>query len=98
MAHAAPAVGAVSSVAPFQERRRTADRVFRGALLFNLALTIFWLVTVLTQRSTLFFPHYNVDRAAILRVAQGILWFYVIWGFIWFGIKALLLKYMVGFS
>ena len=31
-----------------------------------------------------------MDREAVLRVAQGILWFYVIWGFIWFGIKALL--------
>ena len=28
----------------------------------------------------------------------GILFFYVIWGFIWYGVKTLLLKYFVGFT
>jgi hypothetical protein len=82
----------------FAERRRTADRIFRGALLFNAALTVFWLFVVLTQRDAVFFRHYNIDRETIGRVAGSILFFYVLWGFIWYGIKSLLLKYVVGFS
>jgi hypothetical protein len=82
----------------FLERRRTADRIFRGALIFNAALTAFWLFVVVTQRGTVFFPHYNIDREAPLRVAGGILFFYVVWGFIWYGVKDLLLKFVVGFS
>ena len=82
----------------FADRRRTADRIFRGALLFNTALTVFWLVAVLTQRGTVFFPNYNIDRGTIGRVAGGVLFFYVAWGFIWYGIKTVLLKYVAGFS
>ncbi len=82
----------------FEERRRTADRVFRGALIFNAALTTFWLYVVLTGRSTPFFQTYKIDREALGRVTAGILFFYVIWGFIWYGVKTLLLKYVAGFS
>jgi hypothetical protein len=92
---ATPAAGPGRS---FADRRRTADRIFRGALLFNTALTAFWLFVVVTQRETAFFRHYNIDREAIGRVAGGILFFYVLWGFIWYGIKNLLLKYVAGFS
>jgi hypothetical protein len=82
----------------FAERRRTADRIFRGALLFNAGLTAFWLVVVLTQRDAVFFRHYNIDRGTVGRIGGAILFFYVLWGFIWYGIKNLLLKYVAGFS
>jgi hypothetical protein len=82
----------------FEERRRTADRVFRGALVFNAALTTFWLYVVLTQRSTPFFQTYTIDREALGRVTAAILFFYVFWGFIWYGVKNLLLKFGAGFS
>ena len=82
----------------FEDRRRTADRIFRGAVAFNLALTAFWLFSIVTRRSTIFFQSYNVDRTAVGRVATGILVFNVLWGFIWYVVKALLLKYFVGFS
>lgn len=98
MAQAGTAVAAVAPLVAFEERRRTADRIFRGALVFNGALTAFWLYAVLTHHNVPFFEHYEVDRAAVLRVAQGILWFNVLWGLIWYGVKALLLKYAVGFS
>jgi hypothetical protein len=86
------------SAQSFADRRRTADRIFRGALLFNAALTVFWLFAVLTQRGTVFFPNYNIDRGTIGRIAAGVLIFYVAWGFIWYGIKNVLLKYLAGFS
>ena len=79
-------------------RLRTAHRVFRGALIFNTALTAFWLFAVLTHRTGGFFGHYEIGRDIVGRIAGGILFFYVIWGFIWYGIKTLLLKYFVGFS
>ena len=82
----------------FADRRRTADRIFRGALLFNGALTIFWLVSAVTGRSSAFFPEYRVTVGSIAQVLSGVLFFYVIWGFAWYGIKTLLLSYFVGFS
>src|SRR4029450_1492295 len=82
----------------FDERRRTADRIFRGALLFNLALTLFWIFVVVTRRDAIFFGAYDFNLQAVGRVLGGVLFFYVIWGFIWYGVKTLLLKYWVGFS
>ena len=82
----------------FADRRKTADRIFRGALLFNGALTIFWLISAVTGRSSAFFPEYRVTVGSIAQVLSGVLFFYVIWGFVWYGIKTLLLRYFVGFS
>jgi len=79
-------------------RLRTAHRVFRGALLFNGALTAFWLFAMLTHRTGGFFEHYEIDRSIVARIVGGIGFFYVIWGFIWYGIKTALLKYFVGFT
>lgn len=99
----APTVTAVGDIRPaasssFDERRRTADRVFRGALLFNAALTAFWLFIVVARREAFFFDHYEIDWHALGRIGGAILFFYVIWGFIWWGVKSLLLIYAVGFS
>jgi hypothetical protein len=79
-------------------RRRTADRVFRGALIFNACLTAFWLFVLVTHRHPVFFAGYDVSRAAIGRVAGGIFFFYVIWGFIWYAVKNALLKFVCGFT
>jgi hypothetical protein len=80
------------------ERRRTADRIFRGALIFNSALTVFWLAMLATGRTTRFFSTPRVDGTTVLQVAVGILFFYVLWGFIWYAVKNLLLKHVAGFS
>jgi len=79
-------------------RHRTARLVFRGALSFNAALTVLWLYTVVTHRPTMFFRDYGVDAAAVGNVLASILFFYVIWGAIWWGIKAQLLRRFVGFT
>ena len=92
------AVAPASVQSSFAARRRTADRVFRGALLFNAALTVFWLFLALTHHETIFFPHYSIDRGTVFRIGGAVLFFYVLWGFIWYGVKTLLLKYFVGFS
>ena len=82
----------------FLGRRRLADRIFTGALVFNVALTVFWLVLLSTGTTTIFFGPGTVDLAAVGRVLAGIGFFYVAWGFIWYGIKTALLKYVVGFT
>ena len=91
-------VAAAPPARSFEERRRTADRVFRGALFFNTALTLFWLFLVATGSQTIFFQVSGLTRDSLIRVGAGILFFYVAWGFIWYGVKALLLTYVVGFS
>jgi hypothetical protein len=83
---------------PIVDRRRTADRIFRGALIFNTALTLFWLVMLAVRGNAYFFATYAVTRERLVQVFTGILFFNVIWGFIWYGVKTLLLRYWVGFS
>jgi hypothetical protein len=92
----APAAAAAQS--QLADRRRTADRIFRGALIFNIALTLFWGVMLATGGNAYFFASYDPSWRALGRILSGIFFFYVLWGFIWYGVKALLLKYVVGFS
>ncbi len=92
------ATAMAATATPFERRLATASAIFRGALIFNAALTAFWLFLLLTGRQTLFFRTYTIDGAAIGRVFFGVLFFYVAWGFIWYAIKNLLLKFLVGFS
>lgn len=78
-------------------RHRTARAIFRGALAFNAALTVFWLVTFFAGGSR-FFSDYRVNWETAGRIGMGVLFFYVIWGVIWWAIKAALLRYFVGFT
>jgi hypothetical protein len=91
---AAPAYASSS----FADRRRTADRIFRGALLFNGALTAFWLFCYLTRTPTIFFGQYGASLESLRNVAIGFVFFYVVWGFIWWAAKNAVLKYFVGMS
>ena len=85
-------------VQTFQDRRKIADRIFRGAVAFNTALTLFWVVMLVTRGNAIFFAEYDVTRVAVGQVFGGIFFFYILWGFIWYGVKTLLLKYVAGFS
>lgn len=89
---------ASTPAASISERRRTADRIFRGALIFNTALTLFWGVMMVTQRDALIFHQYTVDRTTVASIFFSLLFFDVIWGYIWYGVKNALLKSFVGFS
>jgi hypothetical protein len=83
---------------PIAHRRRTADRVFRGALVFNTALTLFWGFLMVSGRDALFFHQYTIDRTAVAGLFFSLVFFYIIWGYIWYAVKSALLKYFVGFS
>src|SRR5262249_1868936 len=95
---AAITAGQAATVDPADTRVRTAHRIFLGALIFNTALTVFWLFALLTNWTGGFFAHYDIGREVLARIFGAIFFFYVLWGFIWWGIKTLLLKYFVGFS
>jgi len=82
----------------FADRRRTADTIYFGALVFNGALTALWIVSLATGRDTPFFRSHILDGEAMVRIAVGLLVFYVLWGLIWYGVKTLLLNKFVGFS
>lgn len=88
---------AVPLQVPVDSRRRTADRVFRFALAVNGALSVFWLVTYFTGGS-FFFKDYSVNWQLVSRIVSGVLFFYVVWGVIWWAIKTALLRWFVGFS
>ena len=82
----------------FVERRRTADRIFRGALIFNSALTLFWGAMLVLGGNSYFFTSYDASWQGLGRILSGIMFFYVVWGFIWYGVKTLLLEHLAGFS
>ena len=88
----------LTPVAALDERRRTVDRVFRGALVFNSALTVYWLYLLVTGGSSGFFKDYRADLKQLGGVLSFFLFFHVIWGFIWLGFKSLALRYLAGFS
>ena len=75
----------------------TARRVFRGALIFNAALTLLWLGSMITGRGTMFFSEYRPSLESVAGVVFGVLFFYVLWGLAWWGVKAALLRW-IGFT
>jgi dolichol kinase len=91
-------IDTLAPAAPLADnRRRTADLVFRGAVALNAALTLFWLATFLAGGS-FFFDDYRVNWGTAGRVFVGVLFFYVVWGIIWWAIKGALLRFFVGFT
>ena len=92
-----PMTDALTRPAEADIRRQTADTIFRGALAFNAALTVFWLVTFLSGGSY-FFQDYRVDWQTVGRILSGVLFFYVVWGIIWWAVKAALLRFFVRFT
>ena len=80
------------------DRRRTADRIFRGALAFNTLLTLFWGFMMVTRHDALIFHQYAIDRTAMAGIFFSLIFFYVIWGYIWYAVKNALLKCFVGFT
>ncbi len=85
-------------IAGFEQRRRIADRVFRGTLLANSALTLFCVFAYLTGMGTAIAGSPKLDAASLAGVLVGILIFNVVWAFVWYVVKSSLLKRVVGFS
>jgi len=92
-------VDAVGGGPPSVASRRTARRVFSGALAYTSLMTALWLFFVITQRDGgAWIGRYNVDRETIPRVLFGFVFFTVVWGWIWYRIRRWLLRRVTGFS
>ena len=62
------------------------------------ALTLLWLFYVWVRPSEYFFKDLALDWQGILGVVIGFLFFNVLWGFVWWGVKGSLLKRFVGMT
>ncbi len=81
------------------ERRRVADRVFRGCLGYTVLITLAWLyMLVAAPADGFFFRQYRPDRESLQRIAAIFFFTSILWGAIWYGVKWLLLRRFVGFT
>jgi hypothetical protein len=79
-------------------RLTTAKRVFLAALAVNSALTILCAISYFTGFGASLVGSITLDGQTAARVAWSILFITVLWGFIWLGIKALLLAKLAKFT
>jgi hypothetical protein len=82
----------------WEANRRRADRFFRGALAVTAAITALWLGFVLTGREGGPILGRSLDGEAVGRVFVGLVVMTVLWGWLWYGIKRLLLRRLAGLS
>lgn len=79
-------------------RRATADRVFRGSLAVTAALSVVALWAALTGRTGGALHGTQLSLEGLARVAVGLSIMGVLWGWLWYGIRSLLLARAVGLS
>jgi hypothetical protein len=103
--HALPAAagagddGALVDSPARRAQRRLADRVFWGSTAVTAAITAVWLYFLWTGRDGgALIRGYRVDREAVTRVLAGFTVMTVLWGWLWYGVKGLLLRKLAGFS
>jgi hypothetical protein len=79
--------------------RRQSDLYLRASVALTACLTAVWLFFVVTGRDGgTVFKGYQVDLEAVVRVAVGLSIMTVLWGWLWYGVKRLLLRKLAGFS
>jgi len=93
---ATPITAAV--VAPIADRRRLADRIYVGALAVTVALTALVALSYFTGIGRRFTGIISFDQQTLRTVFFGAIVLNVGLGFVWLGIKSLLLRYAVGFD
>ncbi|HEY7925722.1 MAG TPA: hypothetical protein VII62_21230, partial [Vicinamibacteria bacterium] len=96
---AVPGVLRAAETAGWERYRQDAQRYFRWSLALTGAVTAVWLFFVVTGRDGgAVFKGYQLNLEAVGRVAMGFLVMSVLWGWLWYGIKSLLLRKLAGFS
>ncbi len=79
--------------------RRQADLYFRASLALTAGLTAVWLFFVVTGRDGgPAFKGYQLSLEAVIRVAVGLSVMTVLWGWLWYGVKRVLLRRLAGLS
>jgi dolichol kinase len=90
----APA-GAASDDGPPEAARQ----VFLACLLYIAAAALVWLFFAVTRRDGgLFFRNYRFDAETIVRIVMGFAVFWFAWGWLWYRVKRLLLRRIVGLT
>jgi hypothetical protein len=89
---------AAAGTIPSDTRIATARRVFLAALAVNSALTLLCILSYFTGFGASVVGAVTLDGATALRIGASILIITVLWGFIWLGIKSLLLAKVARFS
>ena len=76
-----------------------ARRIFLACLLYASGAALVWLFFALTGRDGgLFFSHYQLDRETVVRIATSFAIFWFGWGWLWYRLKRMLLRRVVGLS
>ncbi len=87
------------AVATWSAYRRQSDLYFRASLALTCGLSAVWLFFVATGRDGgAAFKGYQLSLEAAGRVAVGFLVMTVLWGWLWYGVKRLLLRRLAGLS
>lgn len=81
----------------WEANRRQSDRIFRGALAVTAAITAVWLVLLLSGRGSAVLGR-PLDPLSPVRVLFGFAIVGVLWGWLWYGVKRVLLRKLVGLS
>jgi hypothetical protein len=86
-------------VASAERQGQIARRVFQGALAYTVAMTLFWVVLLVTapERAPVF-DRYRLETQGLVGVLSYFLVATVLWGWLWSGIRGLLLRRWAGFS
>jgi hypothetical protein len=85
-------------IAPTEDRRRLADRIFYIAVAVNAALTLFCVLAMFSGFGARIAGEFRFDARTIATLLISFLVFNVFWALVWFGVKNLLLKHFVGMS
>lgn len=79
--------------------RRTADRVFQGATLLTVILTVAWLFFLVTGRDGgAAFRSSRVTLEGLVTLALYFSIMFVAWGYLWYHIKRVVLRRLAGLS
>jgi len=82
---------------PHSERQRLADRIFYFAVAVNIVLTAVALLPLAGIGQGVI-GRFEFNPRSILTLVIGFAFFNVFWAFVWYGVKALLLRFFVGMS
>jgi hypothetical protein len=86
-------------LAGWNAHRVTSDRVFQGALAVTAAITVAWLYFTLTgANGGALFGREKVDLPHLGQLLIGFVIMQVLWGWLWYGVKWLLLRKLCGLS
>jgi hypothetical protein len=79
--------------------RRTADRVFQGTFWVTAAITVVWAFFMLTGRQAgALFGGWSISLQWLGQLLVGFTIMQVLWGWLWYGVKYLLLRTLCGLS